>query len=411
MDNSLKSAYGTVRPYTRHSPACSLPPEDNSCRCSKWVYVFNAATKRKQRYSLTTPSWAEALRGASDILRGLDPEIAAARAIEEKKRVERVTVGDACDLWIERSKSKLGKDGSTLAQYRTLKAHLTAWSGKNSLNYIDEITTGQLQRWYQSADWTRLAATTRSQRWGVIRSMFNYWEKIEVLKSSPAKSIEAIKAGRGHVQGPYSDTQVKLILASIGKDVAPNLPTHLKGCYVPRLRVFIQLLLDTGCDVSDAIQYQPTQISRFRIDKKRTIHVFRYRRQKTGQEAVLPVREKLVQQLKSVPLEAGSDAAMPFRMRGLDLKMDQKRWSNRVLNVIRAAKVTHVELPDGIKKPANVKQFRHTAAVRWLREGQRVEEVAKMLGHVDTEMVRKHYAPWVKDLDLAHITRVVSVRQ
>jgi hypothetical protein len=31
-----------------------------------------------------------------------------------------------------------------------------------------------------------------------------------------------------------------------------------------------------------------------------------------------------------------------------------------------------------------------------------------MLGHSDTNMVRKHYAPWVKDLDLAHITRVVA---
>jgi hypothetical protein len=35
----------------------------------------------------------------------------------------------------------------------------------------------------------------------------------------------------------------------------------------------------------------------------------------------------------------------------------------------------------------------------------RPEDVAKMLGHVDTEMIRKHYAPWVKDLDLVHITR------
>jgi integrase len=70
--------------------------------------------------------------------------------------------------------------------------------------------------------------------------------------------------------------------------------------------------------------------------------------------------------------------------------------------------VTHVALPDGKKKPANVKQFRHTAAVRWLCQGQRVEEVAKMLGHSNNNMVRKHYAPWVEDLDLAHITRVVS---
>jgi hypothetical protein len=26
-----------------------------------------------------------------------------------------------------------------------------------------------------------------------------------------------------------------------------------------------------------------------------------------------------------------------------------------------------------------------------------------MLGHANTEMVRKHYAPWVKELDIAHV--------
>jgi integrase len=61
------------------------------------------------------------------------------------------------------------------------------------------------------------------------------------------------------------------------------------------------------------------------------------------------------------------------------------------------------------QKAANVKQLRHTFAVRQLKAGQRPEEVARMLGHVDTDMVRKHYAPWVADLDKAHIMRVLSV--
>jgi integrase len=62
----------------------------------------------------------------------------------------------------------------------------------------------------------------------------------------------------------------------------------------------------------------------------------------------------------------------------------------------------------GRRKAANVKQLRHTAAVRWLRQGQRGEEVAKMLGHTNAEMVRRYYAPWVKDMDVAHVSRVVS---
>jgi integrase len=124
--------------------------------------------------------------------------------------------------------------------------------------------------------------------------------------------------------------------------------------------------------------------------------------------AVVPIADDLAKELQSVPMEPGASPAMPFRMQGLDLKMDQKKWSSRVVAVIEAAGVEHVELPDGSRKPANVKMFRHTAAVRWLKEGQRPEEVAKMLGHVDTEMVRKHYAPWCPELDEAHVRRVVA---
>jgi hypothetical protein len=37
--------------------------------------------------------------------------------------------------------------------------------------------------------------------------------------------------------------------------------------------------------------------------------------------------------------------------------------------------------------------------------------VAKMLGHSSTEMVRKHYAPWCKRRDDAHIRAVVASRK
>src|ERR1700757_4822296 len=80
MQNLLKSAYGTVRAYTRHATACTNQSDDNSCPCPKWLYVFPLATKEKRRYTLNTPSWAEALREASAALRGLDPEIPASRA-------------------------------------------------------------------------------------------------------------------------------------------------------------------------------------------------------------------------------------------------------------------------------------------------------------------------------------------
>jgi hypothetical protein len=100
-NNIFKNPYGSVRPYTRHSSTCRNAPEDHSCLCAKWIYIFVAKTKKKTRHSLNTPSWAEAVRLGHDILRGLDPEIAEHREVTRKREKTRCTVADAClRIWL-----------------------------------------------------------------------------------------------------------------------------------------------------------------------------------------------------------------------------------------------------------------------------------------------------------------------
>jgi integrase len=406
----FKSPYGSVRPYTRHSPECKNSREDHSCRCAKWIYVYDAATKEKNRHSLNTPSWAEAQRFTQEVLRGLDPEIAAAREVTKKREKKRTTVADACQLWVDRAVNKFGKYAAITKSYRGLKTFVTKWTDREGIIHVHDITPVHLQKWQASNDWTHLAKTTQMQRWGVVRSMFAYLVTMEVLDKSPAASIKAMNLPKGsssHVQGPYTDAQVQRIMTSVEASIPVNLPVHQRDTYGPRIRLFVRLLLGVGCDVSDAVQFGPARLERIRVEN-RQVWVYRFERQKTGVLAVVPIGAELAEHLQSIPLESGTTDAMPFRTKNLNLKMDQKKWSNRVAAVIEAAGVKHVELPDGSKKPANVRMFRHTAAVRWLREGQRPEEVAKMLGHVDTEMVRKHYAPWCPQLDEAHIKRVVA---
>jgi site-specific recombinase XerD len=411
----LKSAYGSVRPYTRHGVECphASDPGHDTCHCPKWIYVWNKLTGQKTRKSLTTPSWAEAQRIAADTLRGMDPEIAAARAVNGKQEEQRMTVADACDLWIERSKRLSGEDGSTVVQYVTLKKKICAWAQSHGITHIEDVTSLQLERWYSSREWTNLAATTKSQRWGCLRSMFKFFEDRGILEKSPAAGIKATKLEATHVQGPYSAEQVKKILASVEASIPVNLPIHKRASYGPRLRAFILFLLNTGADVSDAILFEPARLETHRVGKK-TVTVFRYARIKTDVGAVIPLPADVVSALKSIPLEPGCSEDMPFRTKGLLLKQDQKKWSNRIHEVLDAAKVEFVELPTKDRhgrpqlKAANAKMLRHTFAVGQLKAGQRPEEVAKMLGHVDTTMVRLHYAPWCKALDDAHITRVVS---
>jgi hypothetical protein len=205
MKNLLRSAYGTVRPYTRHATGCTNQSDDNSCPCPKWLYVFVQATKGKRRYTLNTPSWAEALREASEVLRGLDPEIAASRAKVQDTFVP-LTVREAMHLWVARTENKLGKDASTLVQYRHLEELVSEWARANGIKYAKDITSHQLEKWYASHEWTRLAPTTRKQRWGVLRVMFAHMVKLKAISESPAGPIEAANVTSDQVQGPYTDT-------------------------------------------------------------------------------------------------------------------------------------------------------------------------------------------------------------
>jgi integrase len=363
------------------------------------------------------------MRIASDTFEDMHPKIAKAKAAEAAEASEskvdqkpnRMTVEQAFDLWLDRTERELGPNASVTDQYKTLKRKVVGWANAHGKRHVDEITTIELEHWYSSADWTHLKDTTRAQRWGVLRSVFSFLARRGVLEKSPADPIARVRVPKEQVQGPYTGEQVAAILASIEKGIPANLPMAKRPNYGQRLRTFMHLLLEVGLDVSDAVLHEPLRIERLAVGRKQ-VYVYRYRRIKTNVEAVVPISTKLAKELTDVPLEAGAAAEMPFRTLGLKLTKNQQNWSNRIAKVMRVAGVDWVDLPGRdkhgrpMRKSANVKQLRHTFAVRQLQDGQRPEDVARMLGHVDTEMIRRHYGPWVKQLDEAHIRRVVSLR-
>jgi integrase len=163
--------------------------------------------------------------------------------------------------------------------------------------------------------------------------------------------------------------------------------------------------------LGDAIVFDQTRLKRTEVDG-RQIAVYRYNRAKTNVLAVIPIPGDIADELESVPTLKENLPGMPFRSK-FDVRSDVHHWSRRIRRALKLAGVEWVELPRDARghnrrKKANAKQFRHTFAVRMLRAGQRPEEVARMLGHVDTTMVLRHYAPWVHDLDDAHIRRVIG---
>jgi site-specific recombinase XerD len=404
----LKTSDGSVKPYTRHIRSCKHrnSADQNGCSCPKWLYE-NRKGERPVRRSLSTPSWAEAQRIAAQVLRGFDSEIAAARLIQKDSQQARMTVADACQLFVDRTEREFGK-GGTHAQHRSTLKKFQTWASKNGIFWIQDVTALQLEVWYSSAVWKKLARSTQHQRWAVMRTMFAYLKSRKVIPDNPIEEIKPVKADAEFVQGPYSDEQVeKLLTQAKTLDVPLSVNCAEKSMYHDRLTAFITLLLHTGCDLADAVLFDPKAIEDVPLNGRMSF-VFRYHRVKTGLLAVIPLTRDLAKILRNIPTVPGHSSSMPFGG-------STKFWSERIRKCLKAAGIAFVTLPANRlgrvrTKPANAKQLRHTFAVRQLVQGQRPEEVAKMLGHANTEMVRKHYAPWVKELDMAHV-RMVEERR
>jgi integrase len=400
---AMKTAHGSVAAYTRHSSTCSHRDDTkyNSCSCPKWVYIRKQGMT-PERKPLSTPSWAEAQTLAANLLKGFDPEIAAAREEKKIKKKEQTPWDAAIRMWESRPNG--GKN-----KYPDLTLKLKLWSEAHGINYVQEVTTLHLERWHATSLWTEYALTTRSQRWGVMRSFFAYLTKRKVLRDNPILPIDAAKVSRDFVQGPYTDEQVNAIVAAVPAETA----RHKWASEVERVQLFLELLINVGCDVVDAVLHQPERIKDV-VVQDRKVSVYRYKRRKTGVQAIVPLDNDVAIRLQSIPLVEGYSKGMPFRGKMEDLRMTSELWERRIKYCIKASGVKHVLLP-GLdshgrerKNPANLKQFRHTFAVRQLVAGQRPEEVAKMMGHRSTEMVLRHYGAWVQEMDDGFILQVLK---
>jgi hypothetical protein len=98
----------------------------------------------------------------------MDPEIAAARAVNEQQAKDLVKVSDAWQMWLERTERKFGKWG-IYPQYKSLKNFFERWTLEEGIEYIQEIKPIQLERWYSSHNG---CASNRGRNGGALCVVF-----------------------------------------------------------------------------------------------------------------------------------------------------------------------------------------------------------------------------------------------
>jgi site-specific recombinase XerD len=421
-DYRIKSQQARVKAYTRHLPTCKQ--KFNGCPCPKYLRI-TLRGKASVKRSLNTPSWADAKRAADKALEDLNPQSQRLLQLEAeklKRQTDRVLLADAVTRFLF-SQKEAHPETRTPDQYAVATHMLKDWAQQIGVTYLDEIKDTQLEIWYGQrngpTEWGALAPTTRSQRWGMLKTFLKFCHDRRVIEQNPIALIKKCKADQS-VQGPYSDEQfAKLLDAARTLPPPYNVPRRDKPVYNARLYAFILLLRYTGSDVCDGMEFRPARIRTQEIDQE-MIHSYSYHRRKTKRSkwrkipCVMELPDWVAEILRNVPIDSINTPEQPFKGNSVVLRSDT--WSAPIRRCLKQAGITDVSCGtgnDNVERfhSANVKELRHTFAVGQLRLGHTWEEVAGMLGHADTDTIRIHYAPFVDELYTATVARQARARK
>jgi len=405
----------TAKVIVRHSSDCRDRRKGSDwrkCDCRKSLLVYDGTTRKNGRLanrvvSAETRSWTKAEQAAQDWLDQFDPEKQELKSLRAEKERKQTRIEDAVALYLADMIARLGDHG-TVAMARSLLGHVdpdTKAVTKNGhlFDFLDrqvprptflaELTSPLLTKWRSS--WTFGSDLTARQRWSMVKGFFTFCESQGWLDDSPARKIKPLRAAKGNRTAVFTDDQYTKILSTIMAYQPENVPAATRDNWQRRLTTFLELLRWSGMDLIDAVQFTPDLVD--------NDGVLRYRRQKTGVLATVPLPDRLVVLLRDVPPERDTiGPEQPFRQRDCTVDSDTRTWARRLEAMFALAGIHEVRTDHRVRKP-HVKMLRDTFAVWHLRNGAKLHTVSKMLGHAKTETTEKSYLPWVKELEQAHI--------
>jgi len=405
----------SVKVQVRHSPNCKDKKRGadwRRCHCPKILRVYEGGGRgANRRIATKTRSWEEAERQAQELRDSWNPLKAELKRLKAEKEAKQVTIEAAVALYIADMSARLGDNG-TVAMARSLlghidpeskavdkPGHLFLWLDRippdKRPKHITDLTPSLLTQW--RASW-KFADYTGAQRWGMVKSFFNFCERQGWIDDSPARKLRQIDYASGSRTAIFTDKQYDAILEAVAGYEPENISVITKSVWKERTTAFLELLRWSGMALIDAVQYRPELVD--------SDGVLRYRRQKTHELATVALPDHVVTLLRNVPLEKDSVGAdQPFRMRDFTPHSDTVTWRKRLMKLFVLAGITEVRNDLGKARAAHPHMLRDTFAVWNLRHGVPLHSVAKMLGHSDPTTTAKAYLPWVKELEQATIAQ------
>ena len=233
--------------FRRHSPACKvhrlkLPARYKAafmdCDCPIWA-AGRTATAELPRQSL----------GTRDLKTG-EAILAALLSTDKKKHADGPTIDECIEKYLASQKHELGE--KTHGQYKLHLARLRDYCERQGVYSIRELNVDLLET-FKVEGLSDLADTSKSTVVAKIRCFLRDAFRRDWIKEPLVERVKPFRAVYDQKE-PYSEEEVEKILKEA---LNLNGGTHAYAKHPKTFRLLLELMLETGMRVGDAIRYNP----------------------------------------------------------------------------------------------------------------------------------------------------------
>ena len=374
VQNPCHNPHMALQIFRRHSADCRVHSTKLSsrakrsyreCECKIWI-TGTTPTERYPRQSTGMTDWAEA-----------EAYVRSLVADSKDTTVHGPTIADCIRRFLDAHRETV--EHRTVGHYKLTLERLEEFAKSRNRFFMSELTVDLCED-FKTYALGKFKSTTRHLHVTKLRFFLRESFRRGWITEALHERVRPTRAVYEQKQ-PYTDDEVALILAH----VAPlnNSHKHTYASQPATFRLLLELMLETGVRVSDAIRYDPKRCTK-------SDHLWAYKftpvKQRKNEkskhaEVFLPPSLKL-----AIDETPWFSPALPFAYRAFD---DTNTMEHAVYEYMRA-----IGERAGIAD-CRPHRLRDTFAVRLLVRGVALEDVSRLLYHSSVAITEKYYAAWV----------------
>jgi integrase len=287
--------------------------------------------------------------------------------------VHGLRLSDAIQKYLE-SRDDIAPD--TKLHHTLTLEYLEAFCKERAVYFIRQLSVDLLED-FKTKGLKSLAPTSRVTYVAKLRCFLRDAYRRGWITEPLVERIRPISAPYEPAE-PYTDAEVPLILEAAGK---LNRGQFGYSKHPKAFRLLLELMLETGMRVGDAIQFDPAKLA-----KGDRLWIYTYRPQKQRRTER---RAKLLEAYIRPSLKDAIDAS--WRDTGWPLPF--KYSASESLTVTVWKRLETVGKRSGVDD-CRPHRLRDTFAVNALIRGVPLEDVSRLLGHSSIKVTEMHYAKW-----------------